>query len=315
MKFEIRTTERVLTAFRRDRHWLRTITRPFFFLVLPWVAGIHATDAISQVKCLNKNGNKGLVNFLGEHYKDPQMVEHAVHEYRHLIRNIATQKKQDSNFNASVSIKPSQFGFDLQTQNPQESQAICFENMRSIVRLASQCGVGIEIDMEHSTYTAWTVLFYKKMLLEFENHLPHLRLCLQANLKRTEMDLELLLQRIPAGVKIGVRLVKGIYPEMQNNGAFHDEEEILSNFEELIKFVFENGSRFDIAIATHREDIILLAELLSAHSGSEYELEMLKGIGEPIKGEREQKHKPYTEYVPYGKDAFAYGWRRLKKTL
>lgn len=314
MKIELKTTPRELTRMRRNARYKRAITRPLFALVRPWVAGTKATDAVREVKRLSQKGNKGLVNFLGEHYKDPQLVEHAVHEYRHLIRNLAKQKQANPRFNASVSIKPSQFGFDLPTTGHSHASQICEKNMEQLVAEAAQYKIGIEIDMEHSQYTNWTVEFYKRMLTKYGHQLPHFRLCLQANLRRTSKDLHQLIRfGEQVGVKPGVRLVKGVYPEKENALAYHTEFGILQNYEELLQTAFENGAKLDIAVATHRKDIIQLANVLSARYGVDYELQMLKGIGFAIKNERQSKGKHYTEYVPYGKDAISYGWRRSKK--
>ena len=315
MKIELTTTKRELMALRRSRQWKRAATRPLFFLVSPWIAGVRATDALNHAKRLSQNGNKALINFLGEHYQDPVLVEHAVHEYRHLLQNLGRQKSQNPNFAASISIKPSQFGFDLETKNPSDSQRICFSNMKKIVSQAAGNGIGIEVDMEHAAYTDWTIGFYKALLPEFFLKLPNFRVCLQANLKRTPQDLQNLLRTAPAGTKIGIRLVKGIYPENQNPNAFHAEEEVTRHFESLINAVFKKAAQIDLAIGTHQPDIIQMADILSAGAGTGYELQMLKGIGEEIKREREQKFKPYTEYVPYGKDAIPYGFRRAQKML
>ncbi len=314
MLHKLRTSEPELQRLRKTARFKRAVTRPFFPLVRPWVAGVNASDAIREVQRINQRGGRGLINFLGEHYKDPQQVEHAKEEYRHLIRRISRVREQNPRFDSAVSIKPTQFGFDLDFGNPAVSRHIAFDNLREIVSHAAEFKVPIEIDMEDSKRTQFTLDFYRAMLEEFGSKLPHFRICLQANLRRTENDLKTLVSLAKRlKIKAGVRLVKGVYPEKDNPNAYHTDFGIIDNFRHLLGIAFSNSKDLDISVATHRRDIIANAEMLSKLHNAPYDLQMLKGIGFAIKNERYAKRLPITEYVPYGKDAVSYGFRRAKK--
>lgn len=295
---------------------MRQVSKPFFPLVRPWVAGEHATDAILEVKRLNHSGCKGLVNFLGEHYKDPQLVEHAVHEYRHLIHRLATEKKQNPGFLCAISLKPSQFGFDLEFADQNQNQQTAFLALHHLVFEAMINNIPVELDMEHSKYTDFTLDTYRKLLVSFQKNNVGIRVCLQANLKRSHQDLLNLVSFAKQhSLQPSVRLVKGVYLEKNNSDAFSSEKEKMHSFFGLVELAFENAAFLDIAIATHRRDIVSLADALSKKTGFLYELQLLRGIGSKIKQERLAKNQAFTEYVPYGKDSIAYGARRIKQML
>lgn len=314
MQLKVKTPQKELSRMRKRTRIKRLVSRPFFFLARPFVAGVNASDAVRHVLRLNQKGGKGLINFLGEHYRDPQMVLHAVSEYKHLLNQLSRQREADKSFRASVSIKPSQFGFDLELDGEPNNSKVASHNMREIVREATEKGIPVEVDMESLRYTEFTLGFFRSMLEEFGHSSPMLRLCLQANLKRSEQDLHDLAETARRlGIKVGVRLVKGVYPEKGNPKAFQSEKETIENFLRLIEVAFKNSHAIDIAIGTHRRDIIARADALSQDSKVPYELQMLKGIGFRIKQERNSQGKGLTEYVPYGKDAIAYGRRRAKK--
>lgn len=298
---------------RLARKIKRAVTFPVFPLFSPWVAGRHRTGAVREAVAVNKRGGKALINYLGEHYKDPLFVQEAKKEYHRLVWELAKAKKSNQNLVVAISIKPSQFGFDvigLQAQSRKKT----FQNMREIVEHARRHGIEVEIDMEHSNYTDFTLDTFKKLLSEFKGGL---RVCLQANLQRTEQDLlELVRFAQELGVRVGIRLVKGVYPEIQNLKAFHKDEEIIENFKRLVRIAFENSGNLGIAIGTHRLDIFNLANRLSKETRTKYEPQMLKGIALKLKRERyKDRENKLTVYVPYGEDAVEYGSRRAKKFL
>ena len=304
---------KVREIVRREGHALKNMGKAILFpFALPFVAGSHRGTAIRHARRMSREGRKALINYLGEHCKTPEEVQENLREYFALARDAGRAKKHDPNFRVSISIKPSQFGFDLVSLPQKQRENIAFENMHTIVAEAHKHGIDVEMDMEHSKYTDFTFDTYKLMLKEFKNGLT---LCVQANLKRTESDIgNLILFGRYVGAQPRIRIVKGIYPEAENPEAIHDETGIVNNYKNLIRLAFANGKQLGIAVASHRGDIFELADSLSKKTGIAYERQMLKGIAPSLR-KKLVKQGGVTDYLPYGLNAFAYGSRRLKKFL
>jgi len=155
--------------------------------------------------------------------------------------------------------------------------------------------------MESSEHTDETIELYSSFFPKYER----LGIALQANLKRTEDDLNYLIE---IGAKI--RLVKGAYRE-RSDIAFRSRENVDKNYIKLMTKLFKKGNEF--AIATHDEKIIKNAKRLSKKYPRKFEFEFLKGIREEIKTDLTKKKFVVSEYIPYGTDWLAYSVRRIKE--
>ncbi|GEM_PF-1224501 len=294
----------------------RQIHRSATTILLPfldkWIAGTNAQSAIKETHKLGQLGGRAIINVLGEAYQDKQFVEQTMTEYLCLVSLIAEEKKRDPKFDASISIKPSQFGTDLAGKTIKENEEFALKNIREIVQKALENKIETEIDMEEAAYTDFTLFAYKHILLETKTGVT---VCLQAKLKRSLKDLiELAAFARSNNLKARVRLVKGVYPETENLGAFSGKKETIENFKKLVETAFENRDCMAIAIGTHREDILLLAEKLSQRFTCKFEVQMLKGIRKDLQEKYLQKGN-LAVYVPYGKDAIEYVSRRIKVWL
>ncbi len=285
---------------------LSIILHPFF---KKWIAGRSIETAIFEVKKANALGGKGIINFLGERHADQKNVNETVKEYNNLLEAIARAQLQEPLFKTSISFKVSQFGFDVKEKNVNGKQ-LAFENIHALTKKALTYGVEVEIDSEESEYTEFTLDCYKKLLAEFHGGV---KLCMQSNLVRTEKDLDEVIKVAQQNrLHAPIRIVKGVYPEKQNNYAYQTETQKVENFKRIIRMAFENSTFLDISIGTHRQDIIELAQNLSQEKMVPFELQMLKGIKEDLQKEFLQKQS-ITIYIPYGQDSFDYCIRRMKK--
>jgi len=269
----------------------------FFFLRVMgrWVAGANAEDAIRYCKDLD---GKCVINYLGEHYHEAAEAERCVLEYKRLLDLIVKNQAP-----AAITIKPSQFGFNAQVPNP---SSFCEKRMLEVVRYAAGLGIVSWLDMESSEYTDFTTAFYKRYAAKYP-----MGICLQASLRRTEKDLDGLIAFSPSA---RIRLVKGIYLE-SGTIAFTDPAEIHKRFLALIRRAFEKSpAGFGIAVGTHHTEAVSLAlSLQKKYRKKFFEIEVLKGVlPQYYKELRRQGINP-TEYVPYGKDAFAYSVRRAMR--
>ena len=267
----------------------RITERLFYRIAKRWIAGYTLTDAIKAARDANERKMQALLNRLGEHTPDRNLIQQYVEEYLRLLEAIQSEKVK-----ATISIKPSQIGLTADV-------SLYRDNLLTILAKAEEQGRFVWIDMENSPYTESTVEIYRELLGAHKD----LGLCLQANMKRSENDLRDLLAR---GGKI--RLVKGAYPE---NGevAFKRRSELNANYLRLMHLLFEQDEFF--AIGTHDEKMVTEAENLSHDHKANFEFQMLKGIRDDLKSRLLADGFEVAEYIPYGPEWYNYSKRRLRE--
>jgi proline dehydrogenase len=267
----------------------RIIERLFYRIAKRWIAGYTLQDAINSARDANNRKMQALINRLGEHTPDRNLIQQYVEEYLNLLEAIQNEKLL-----ATISIKPSQIGLTADA-------TLYRDNLLKIVAKAEEEGRFVWIDMENSPYTESTIEIYRELLSTHKD----LGLCLQANMKRSETDLKDLL---PRGGKI--RLVKGAYPENRQI-AFKHGNELNANYLRLMRILFEEAGFF--AIGTHDEKMINEAEKLSREHNANFEFQLLKGIRDDLKSKLIRDEFKVSEYIPYGPEWYNYSKRRMRE--
>ena len=267
----------------------RIAERLFYRIAKRWIAGYTLQDAINSARDANERKMQALLNRLGEHTPDRNLIQQYVEEYLKLLEAIRSDKLQ-----AAISIKPSQIGLTADA-------TLYRDNLLKILTKAEEEERFVWIDMENSPYTESTVNIYRELLVTHND----LGLCLQANMKRSESDLRDLL---PRGGKI--RLVKGAYPE-NGDVAFKRRSELNANYVRLMHILFEQGTFF--AIGTHDEKMITKAENLSRNQKVNFEFQLLKGIRDDLKSRLLKDGFKVSEYIPYGPEWYNYSKRRMRE--
>jgi proline dehydrogenase len=267
----------------------RIIERLFYRIAKRWIAGYTLRDAINSARDANNRKMQALINRLGEHTPDRNLIQRYVEEYLNLLEAIQNEKLL-----ATISIKPSQIGLTADA-------TLYRDNLLKIVAKAEEEGRFVWIDMENSPYTESTIEIYCELLSTHKD----LGLCLQANMKRSETDLKDLL---PRGGKI--RLVKGAYPENRQI-AFKHGNELNANYLRLMRILFEEAGFF--AIGTHDEKMINEAEKLSRKHNANFEFQLLKGIRDDLKSKLIRDGFKVSEYIPYGPEWYNYSKRRMRE--
>jgi proline dehydrogenase len=267
----------------------RITERLFYRIARRWIAGYTLEDAIDAARKANDRKMQALLNRLGEHTPDRNLIQQYVEEYLRLLEAIQSEKVQ-----ATISIKPSQIGLTADV-------SLYRDNLLRILVKAEEEGRFVWIDMENSPYTESTVEIYRELLGTHED----LGLCLQANMKRSESDLRDLL---PRGGKI--RLVKGAYPE-NREVAFKRRSDLNANYLRLMQLMFEQSGFF--AIGTHDEKMINEAERLSLDHKANFEFQLLKGIRDDLKLRLLTNGFRVSEYIPYGPEWYNYSKRRMRE--
>jgi len=260
-----------------------------FKIAKQWIAGDTMEDALKSARQANSNGMGAILNKLGEHISSKAQVCQTVSDYLVLVSNLRRSK-----ISGGLSIKPTQVGLSISSKE-------CLENLDKIIEKALQSQSFVWIDMESSEHTDNTFRIYLNLFEKYER----LGVVIQSNLKRTQDDLKMLLEK---GAKI--RLVKGAYHEKSKN-AYTTRHEVDDNYKKLMRTLFERGNEF--AIATHDSKLIDLATNLSKRYERKFEFQMLKGIRDEIKPILVKSGFLVSEYIPYGTNWLPYSIRRLRE--
>ena len=199
----------------------------------------------------------------------------------------------------NVSVKLTALGLLL-------DEARCLENMRALLRAASETNGFVRIDMEDAQCTDRTLAIYRSLRAEFAGRVG---VVLQARLRRTLDDIDAVTAE-PANF----RLCKGIYLEPRAI-AYTDAEIIRDNFALALERMFER--RAYVGIATHDEKVVWEALRLIRRFGlapSQYEFQMLLGVEEDLRRILLKAGHRVRVYVPYGEEWYAYSVRRLRES-
>ncbi|WP_232703051.1 proline dehydrogenase family protein [Halobacterium wangiae] len=253
-----------------------------------FVAGESPAAALDHVDDLNDQGVKAILNLLGEHYEERPPADEDAAAYEDLVRDIS-----GSGLDACISVKPSQIGLDV-------GDDVFAENLADIAAVADEHGVFTWVDMEDHETTDATLDAFEDLTTEYEGGVG---VCVQANLKRTEEDLERL-----ADLPGKVRLVKGAYDEPREL-AYKNKERVNEAYRTYLKFMFQE---FDdgVAVGSHDPEMIALARDLHDEYGTDYEIQMLMGVRDDAQVELAAEDVEVWQYVPYGDKWFSYFYRR-----
>jgi len=254
-----------------------------------WIAGVDLDSVIEDAKRANRKGMKAIANFLGEEISDPAIADSHAAEY------IALQEAINAGgIEGCASIKLTQFGLGSDDEGARR-------RLELIASKADKLNQPLWIDMEGSAVTSKTLEIYSEAK---ERH-GRLGVALQAYMRRSEGDLEALLDR---GGR--VRLVKGAYGE-PSEIVFPSRRKVTENFISLLRMLFERGDNF--AVATHNSRLIAEARRLAESKGAKFEFEMLKGIRNELKEELVASGYRVSEYIPYGDRWLSYSRRRMEE--
>jgi proline dehydrogenase len=239
-------------------------------------------EAVELARKRNKQGIRCIIDPLGELAKDDPAADRALSATMQTIEAISRH-----GLHASIALKPTALGAAYDPDR-------CFDHARRATRMAWNEGIAVELDMEARKYVDETLRMATDLIGSGQGSLS---IALQAYLFRTPMDTR---RMDMAGAK--VRLVKGAYA-----GDMDDFDGITAAMMDNIDLLATMGRPF--SIGTHDPRII---ERLWKNRGLKglIEVGMLKGLGDETKVKLAEKGWSVAEYVPYGKDSYAYVARR-----
>ncbi|MEK0321821.1 MAG: proline dehydrogenase family protein [Nitrosopumilus sp.] len=268
---------------------MQLMEKVLFKIAKQWIAGDTVDDALIAAKSAYSLRRHAIINKLGEYHTSKKQIKVVLEEYQKIVNSFRKWK-----IRGAISVKPTQIGLSI-------SQKECNRNFEKIIQKARNAHVFVWLDMESSEHTDETIEIYHTFFSKYER----LGIALQANLKRTENDLNDLI-----GMGAKIRLVKGAYREKANI-AFKTKKDVDNNFIKLMKILFKKGNEF--AIASHDTKIIQKAQSLSKKYPRKFEFQFLKGIREEFKSDLVKKKFVVSEYIPYGVNWLPYSIRRIKE--
>lgn len=254
-----------------------------------WIAGENIDDALTSAKKAYDNGRHAIINKLGEYHTKPELISETISEYEEIIESFRKWKVR-----GAISVKPTQIGLSI-------SHKTCLQNFEKLIESASKPHVFVWIDMESADHTDETLDMYYDLFSRYER----IGIAIQANLRRSFHDASDLVQHAAK-----IRLVKGAYKESEKI-AFQRREEVDSNFEKIMRLLFESSNEF--GIATHDSHLIRLAKELSKKNKVKFEFQFLKGVRDELKPKLVKEGFVVSDYIPYGTKWLPYSIRRLKE--
>jgi len=259
-----------------------------------YIAGETLTDAVKEVKNLNRQGACATIDVLGESVTRASETKTAVSLYMKVLSVI-----EKENLDANISIKPTQLGLGLDFD-------LCRKNYMTVIEKLKEQGKFIRIDMEDSPYTTLTYDLYQSLKKDYDK----VGVVMQAYMRRSMDDL---LDRVAPVDNANIRLCKGIYIE-PHEIAYREFDIVRKNYIRLLRKAFEKGVY--VGIATH--DAMLVYEANRVIDEMEipkdrYEFQMLLGVTEKLRRQLISEGHKMRVYVPFGQDWYAYSTRRLKE--
>ncbi|WP_404407294.1 proline dehydrogenase family protein [Jeotgalibacillus malaysiensis] len=255
-----------------------------------FVGGEKTADMVKQVKKLNSNGIGATIDCLGEFVKTEEDTRKYVDNCFKAIHAI-----RDEQLNAQISLKLFSVGLEV-------SKDTAVGNMNEILTEAKKYDVFVTINMEEYKNCEDIISVFETLKEKHDN----VGIALQANLFRTETDVERLDRFSPA-----IRFVKGAYIESRdvdiNNKSYVDE-----NYKKLVKKHLLKGNYTQVA--THDNDMIdFVKDLVKEHDipKDQFEFQMLQGMREEKQKELAEEGWNMVVYVPFGKDWYTYFMKRL----
>ena len=254
-----------------------------------WIAGVDERDAINAGKEINLRGEKVILNYLGENFRDKKSVQKSVKIYLNLLRHMKLEK-----IAGSISIKPSQLGILI-------SDNEFYQNYKMIVAHAKKLGFDVWVDAEEYQYIERTHKVVLRILKDYKNT----GVGIQTSLKRSMDDAA----RIARSGGL-VRLVKGAYSEPSSR-AYGGREEVRANYIAIMEMLFRRKARF--MVATHDDYLIYKAVEAQKKYRRKVAFGMLKGIRGKLAAQLVRQGEDVNIYVPFGDEWMSYSKRRLQE--
>ena len=312
-----RISAEVVAAFIRRQ--ARSFARQF--MVSDTVSG-----SLRPLKTLWDHGRAFSVDLLGEEAVSEQEADQYCQRYVDAltvldgsIHTWAPQPMLDNDQHGAlprtnISVKLSSLYSQLDPISPQGSFCGVAPPLRAILRTAQAIPAAVTIDMETYQLKDLVLDIVQRIFTEDEfSPYPYAGVAIQAYLKDSEHDLRNLIDWVSQrGQPFHIRLVKGAYWDYEQIVAaqrswptpvFERKSDTDANFEKLTTVLLDHTDVLRPAIGSHNVRSIAHAVVSAQQRGlpaHAYEIQMLYGIANPLKGALRHINVRLREYAPIG---------------
>lgn len=286
-----------------------------------FIIGSTPRKALKVLKKIHSKGMLTTVDLLGEAcVSEAESI--AYHD-----RYLSLLDDLEGEVPVNISVKLSALYSRTKPVGHKQSVEVLKDRLRDIFRKARRMGAAVNVDMEDSTKTDITLDVVKELLMEDEfRKWRDAGLALQTYLRRTEKDIEELLEWIrERGTRVAIRLVKGAYWDTETIQArlaswpipvWQEKETSDLVYEHLSRVLLDNPDLVYPAFASHNLRSLVHAVVYAEQMGvatSQYEVQTLYGMADPIKEVLVKRGITLREYVAIGDmiTGMAYLVRRL----
>jgi len=304
-----------------------------------FIAGETADEAIATVRRLRERGMGFTIDILGEACSSDAQADWYAGRCCETIEALAEAARSWPPVESidgppasgiprvNLSLKLSSLSPHFDPIHPDRAIGAVLDRLRPIVRLAGRVGAFINVDVEQHQLKDLTFAAFKRLLVEPEfNSTPDVGIVIQAYLKSAVHDFEDLLAWVQRrGTPVSVRLVKGAYWDHEIVQAVQrgwpipvltEKWRCDDQYESLGRMLLDHRQWLRPAFASHNvrslAAAIAYAQQIDAPPG-DFEIQMLFGMGDPLKqavaglGYRLRIYTPYGPMIP----GMAYLIRRL----
>jgi len=304
-----------------------------------FIAGSNLDEALRAVAQLRRRKLAFTVDLLGEATITESEAARNQRDYLDLIEGLCREvnhwpaidlidrDEQGLLPRVNVSLKLSGLYSQFDPIDPVGTSRAVRERLRPILQAARDHGAFVNFDMEQHAFKDLTLRIFREVLEEDEFRAwPDVGIAIQAYLQSCETDLHNLAAWVRRrGAPVWVRLIKGAYWDYETvvaaqenwpSPVFAHKWQTDANYEKLSEFLLENHEVLRPAFGSHNVRSLAHAMAAARRLGlppRSYEIQMLYGMGEPIKdvlvglGRRVRVYTPYGQLLP----GMAYLVRRL----
>ncbi len=315
------------------------IRRQMLSFAQRFIVGRDADDALRRLRRLRRQGVGFTLDVLGEASVGEAEARDYQERYLRLLdglhEEVASWPPDPAIDQASwgplprvnVSIKITSLHSQIDALDFRGSVEAVKGRLRPVFRKALATGAFVNLDLEQFRYRDLTYAVFKELLdeAEFAGY-DQAGVVVQAYLRDAEADIAGLIDWArERGRVLTVRLVKGAYWDYETVQAeqegwpspvFIHKPDTDVSYERITRTMLEHPGQLRPAFASHNvrslANVIATAEALGLPSDA-YEIQMLHGMGEPIKAAIRARGLRLREYAPVGEliPGMAYFVRRL----
>jgi len=291
-----------------------------------FITGFDVPSALRTIERLRRVGMAFTLDVLGEFTTSYARADAYAAVYHDLIERLPPHANRwpmvpnidlhDAGAMPRVNLSIKLTGLDphFDAIDPEGTIARVSERLRPLLRRARRNGVFVNIDMESTKHRELTLELFQRVLIEDEfRDWTDVGIALQAYLTSGERDLcEMLEWGQRRGSPFAIRLVKGAYWDAETAAAVRSYKtppvwtrkwETDACYERMSRTMLQGVRLIRPAFASHNVRtlavVLATAEQLGV-SPRQYEVQMLYGMGDPLKAAMTRMGSCVRVYCPYG---------------